>query len=183
MAQSVNSKEEKHQPLAPATHHNSKVDPHISVSFPRSCQEIYDLNSSQYNNYWHQWIDRDGPGGPQWFLHGQRTWGKCEQSWDSFFNGIYFFSYSGYKCPNSSTYIYLYLNEITAVGLAAYGFDASSTSEKYSIESTLRLQKGDTVSLLLNGCILEGVDIDCRVRVILMAGYWSKNNLIKFKGD
>jgi len=77
--------------------------------------------------------------------------------------GIYFFSFSGYKCPSSSTYIYLYLNEITSVGLAAYGFDASPFSEKYSIESTLRLQKGDTISLLLNGCILEGVDIECRV--------------------
>ncbi len=78
-------------------------------------------------------------------------------------NGIYYFSYSGYKCPNSFTYIYLYLNEITSVGLAAFGFDASPDSQKYSIESTLRLQKGDTISLLLNGCILEGVDIECRV--------------------
>lgn len=71
-------------------------------------------------------------------------------------NGIYYFSFSGYKCANVKTSIVLRLNSLTNVALASYIFDPASTSAaKYSLESTLRLKKGDTLNLWFSGCIIE----------------------------
>ena len=64
VANSVNSKKEKRQPSAPVaiSHNDEQVDPQISAAYPRSCQEIYDLNPNDYYYNWYQWIDPDGPG-------------------------------------------------------------------------------------------------------------------------
>lgn len=81
-------------------------------------------------------------------------------------DGIYYFSFSGYKCPNHKTSIVFKLNYLKNVAMASSPSDASplsSYAEKFSLESTLRLRRGDTLNLVLNGCIQEALSSDPKV--------------------
>ena len=79
--------------------------------------------------------------------------------------GIYYFSFSGYKCPNHKTSIFFKLNYLKNVAMSSSPSESSSSpyAEKYSLESTLRLRRGDTLNLVLNGCIQETSSSDSRV--------------------
>lgn len=72
-------------------------------------------------------------------------------------DGIFYFSFSGYKCVNNyKVSIMLKLNHLETVAVASSSSDSledDSLTEKYSLESTLKLKRGDNLKLMLDGCI------------------------------
>ena len=71
-------------------------------------------------------------------------------------DGVYYFSFSGHKCANNyKTSIVLKLNHLNTVTVASSsgGFKDDPLTEKYSLESTLTLKRGDSLNLMLDGCI------------------------------
>ncbi len=70
-------------------------------------------------------------------------------------DGIYYFAFSGQKCANNfKTSVYLKLNYMKTVAMASSDdFKPNPSTEKCSFESTLRLKRGDTLNLVLDGCI------------------------------
>jgi len=79
-------------------------------------------------------------------------------------NGIYFFSFSGYKCANYYTSISLRLNGFNNVAYASYsGMAYDAYVAKYSLEATLQLNQGDYLNLVLEGCITDTLTPNNRV--------------------